>query len=127
LRMRVRKSATGSVRFIVFLSSPVRSGRQENLRECLWRQSADLVFLPRTLAAVDLPAGLYNSRNLTLKRQPTEAQTADAKLAQKRSWAAAELAAVMLAGLELRLTCVFDALCCGCHKSSTLSIVVAKT
>ena len=43
-----------------------------------------------------LPAGFDNSRNLTLESKATEAQTADAKLAQKRARPAAELAAVVL-------------------------------
>src|SRR6185312_11342492 len=112
LRIRVKKSATGSVRFIVFLSSPVRSCTQENLRECLRPprlSSQPIMFLPvrfgsepqhsgcgagqrscvRTPHRVKnarrgprLPARLHNARDLTLERQTTEAQTADAELAQ---------------------------------------------
>ena len=58
-----------------------------------------------------LPAGLDDARDLALEREPAEAETADAELAQKRAGTAAELAAVVLAGLELRLLGVFDALC----------------
>jgi hypothetical protein len=44
-----------------------------------------------------LPAGLDNTRNLTLEGERTEAETADAELAQESARASAELAAVVLA------------------------------
>ena len=67
-----------------------------------------------------LPAGLHNTRNLTLEGERTEAETADAELAQESARATADLAAVVLAGLELRNSCVFDALCCSCHNSLSI-------
>ena len=62
-----------------------------------------------------LPAGLHNTRDLALERETTEAQTADAELAQERARTTAKLAAVVLAGLELRNSCIFDALCSSSH------------
>jgi len=58
-----------------------------------------------------LPARLDDAWDLTLQRQSTEAQTADAELAQERTRAPAQLAAVVLAALELGLTSVFYSLC----------------
>jgi hypothetical protein len=69
----------------------------------------------------ELPAGLDDTRNLTLERKTAEAQTADAEFAQERARTAAELAAVVLAGLKLRFASVFDALCSGCHVLRYLS------
>jgi hypothetical protein len=65
-----------------------------------------------------LPAGLHDAWNFALQRKAAEAQAAYAKLAQIGSRAAAQLAAIVLAGLELRLLCVFDAFCSGRHNSS---------
>jgi len=77
--------------------------------------------MPRLHALPDLPAGLDDARNLALERKTAEAQAADTELAQKRARTAAELAAVVLAGLELRFASVFDALCSGCHVLRYLS------
>ena len=79
-----------------------------------------------SVEGVNLPAGLHNARDLALERERAEAQTAAAELAQKRARTAAELAAVVLAGFELRLACIFDALCCGGH-IFTLSILDANS
>ena len=73
----------------------------------------------------ELPAGLDDARNLALESKAAEAHAADAELAQKRARAAAELAAVVLAGLELRFASVFDALCSGCHVLSLLLLLDA--
>jgi hypothetical protein len=62
-----------------------------------------------------LPARLHNARNLSFESERTEAETANAELTKVSPGTTAELAAVVLTGLELRLTCVFDALCCSCH------------
>jgi hypothetical protein len=62
-----------------------------------------------------LPAGFDYAWNLALERKRAEAETADPELAQKRAGPAAELAAVVLAGFELWLSCVFDAFCSSCH------------
>lgn len=59
-----------------------------------------------------LPARLHDARNLSLESERTEAETADTELAKEGARATAELAAVVLAGLELRCSCIFDALCC---------------
>src|SRR6201995_830482 len=69
----------------------------------------------RFVVRAGLPAGLDDAWDLALERQCTEAQTADAELAQERARTAAELAAVVLAGLELRLCRVFHSFCCSCH------------
>jgi len=74
---------------------------------------------------LELPAGLDDARNLALERKTAEAEAADAELAQKRARTAAELAAVVLAGLELRFASVFDALCSGCHVLSLLMLLAA--
>src|SRR5258708_40125043 len=68
-----------------------------------------------------LPAGFDDARNLALQSERTEAKTADAKLAQKSARTAAELAAVVLARLELRFLCIFDAFCGSCHNLCSLS------
>src|SRR5262245_43486763 len=68
-----------------------------------------------------LPARLHDARNLSLESERAEAETADAELAKEGPGTTAELAAVVLAGLELRLLCVFDALCCSCHIVYSLS------
>jgi hypothetical protein len=67
-----------------------------------------------------VPARLDDARDLTLQRERTEAKTADAELAEERARTATELAAVVLAGLELGLLCVFDALCGRCHDICSL-------
>jgi hypothetical protein len=103
-----------------------RSLPKQNLREWLWQTVLCLPKLfcgahaPVLLAPLELPAGLNDARNLALERKAAEAQTADAELAQERARTAAELAAVVLAGLELRFASVFDALCSGCHVLSLL-------
>src|SRR6516165_4900719 len=70
-----------------------------------------------------LPARLHDARNLSLESERAEAETADAELAKERPRTTAELAAVVLAGLELRLASVFDALCCSCHSLYSLSLL----
>src|SRR5580698_371310 len=82
LRMRVTKSATGSVKLI--LSPPL----------CY------------------LPAGLHDARDLSPKRQLAEAQTAQTELAQVRAGPAADLAAIVLAAGKLRFAGVFNSFCC---------------
>src|SRR6266478_5821577 len=132
LRMRVRKSATGSVRFIYSPSSPVRSTyiSRENLRGCLFRvvrpdfctkssRPDEVSGVGARLRAAHgffiLPARLDDARNFSLEGERTEAETAYAELAKERARTTAELAAVVLARLELRFPCVFDAFCCSCH------------
>jgi hypothetical protein len=62
-----------------------------------------------------LPARLDDARNFSFKGERTEAEAAYAELAKERARTTAELAAVVLAGLELRFLCVFDAFCGSCH------------
>src|SRR5258708_31316537 len=69
---------------------------------------------PRTDSLI-LPARLDDARNFSLEGERTEAETAYAELAKERARTTAELAAVVLARLELRFPCVFDAFCCSCH------------
>jgi hypothetical protein len=82
LRMRVTKSATGSVKLI--LSPPLSY----------------------------LPAGLNDPGNLSPKRQLTEAQTAQTEFAQVSARPAADLAAIVLAAGKFRLAGVFNSFCC---------------
>src|SRR5271167_3293831 len=70
-----------------------------------------------------LPARLHNARNFSLEGERTEAETADAELAKERARTTAELAAVVLAGLELRFSCIFYAFCGSCHIFCSLSLL----
>src|ERR1700753_1297489 len=85
-------------------------------RNCLCARSA------RIAVRAGLPGRLDDAWDLALERQRAEAQTAYAELAEERARTAAELAAVMLAALELGLAGVFHSLCCCCHGVS-LSLV----
>src|ERR1700722_4377017 len=110
LRMRVTKSATGSVKLILSPPLPVRSGligpRPQNQRECSCYTGNCY-----------LPTGLNDAGNFAPKRQLAEAQAAKAKLAQVGARSAANLAAIMLAAGKLRLAGGFYSVCCGCHSS----------
>src|SRR5215469_6916981 len=139
LRIRVRKSATGSVRFIHSPSSPVRSrvfARTSGdvcYRYCIQTSASKAVARMRSLGVRTpakgrtwsgtsiLPARLHNARNFSLKGERAEAEAADAELTKESTRAAAELAAIVLPGLKLRLPCIFYALCSSCHISSSLS------
>src|SRR5207245_2863189 len=66
---------------------------------------------------------LDDARNFSLEGERTEAETAYAELAKERARTTAELAAVVLARLELRFPCVFDTFCCSCHFFCSLSVV----
>ena len=57
---------------------------------------------------------------MSLVGELTEAKAADAELTEKRARASTELAAIVLAALELRLSLVFDALGCCAHSVSFL-------
>src|SRR5262249_23572315 len=81
---------------------------------CLARKARE------SLDAQSLPGGLHYAGDLSLERQRTEAQTADAKLAQIGTGAAAQFAAVVLAGRKLRLASVFYSFCSRCHISKIL-------
>jgi hypothetical protein len=113
----------GEVHSFPFIPRSLRFA--QNLREWLWLTM--LTVTPKlvlTQELPELPAGLDDARNLALECQTAEAQAADTELAQKRARTAAELAAVMLAGLELRFASVFDALCGGCHVLSLLLLLM---
>src|ERR1700679_2485392 len=101
LRMRARKSATGSVRLIPSPSFPVRPARGRK---------------PAEMVKQFLPARLHYAGDFALQRQSTEAQTADAELTQKTARTSAKLAPIVLAGAELRLPRVLYSFCSGCHK-----------
>jgi hypothetical protein len=58
-----------------------------------------------------LPARFNYARDFALESERAEAKAAYAELPEKGAGAAAELAAVVLTRLELRLLCVFDAFC----------------
>src|ERR1700704_4917920 len=77
---------------------------------------------PRTDSLI-LPARLDDARNFSLEGERTEAETAYAELAKERARTTTELAAVVLARLELRFSCIFDALCGSCHVFCSLSLV----
>src|SRR5271156_2800602 len=117
--MRVRKSATGSVKLIVSPSFPVRPPRQKPAgmvkRESSSRELKFCAARRMCLDGQSLPARLDDAGDLSLERQTTEAQAADAELAQVCAGASAELAAVMLPALELGLAGVLDSFCSGCH------------
>src|SRR6185312_4026982 len=66
------------------------------------------------------PGGLNDARDLTLERQLTEAEAADAELPQKRARPATQLTTIVLAALELRLACVLDSFCSSCHKCPSI-------
>src|SRR5271163_1735462 len=89
LRMRVTKSATGSVKLILSPPFPVRSGL---------RQAAE----PAGMLLLQLPTRFDNTGDLAPKRQLAEAQAAKAELAQVGARPAAKLAAIVLAAGKLR-------------------------
>jgi len=73
-----------------------------------------------------LPARLHNARDLTFESERTKAQAANSELTQKSARTSAELATVVLAGLELRFSGVFDALCSGCHVFLSLFSIIPQ-
>src|SRR5690242_3434143 len=118
LRIRARKSATGSVKLMLSPSSSVRSGPEWSSPENQRRWSSLAVLCtPKTfnVAVGRLPGRLHNARNLAAQRETAETQTAHAEFAQEPARAAAQLAAVVLARGKLRLSCVLDSFCSGRH------------
>src|SRR5579864_8872136 len=134
LRIRARKSATGSVRLIPSPSFPVRPPRRKPARMGYSSDQCSVISVQQKLLAfaaalsstsnslttdhcslttVLLPTRLHDARDFALERQAAEAQTAYAELAQVAAGTAAELAPVVLAGAELRLPRVFHSLCSG--------------
>src|SRR5690349_20486602 len=99
LRMRASMSATGSVNLI--LVSP-QVARLLQLVYC--RRTCGDVVCTRAIFAQAvryLPGPLRNARNLSSQRETTEAQTANAELAEVAARASADLASVVLAGRKL--------------------------
>jgi hypothetical protein len=82
--------------------------------------------LPKLYAASDrvkmpgklLPARFHDTGNISPERQRAEAQAAYAELAQEGAGPSAQLAAIVLAALELGLTSVLDSFCSSCHFAS---------
>jgi hypothetical protein len=70
-----------------------------------------------------LPARLDDAWDLAFEGERTEAEAAYAELPQEGARTTAELAAVVLAGLELRFPCIFNAFCGGCHNFCSLSLL----
>src|ERR1700760_1911986 len=103
----------------MFLRRPQNLESANNVSPGTLRERAATLKVAEPVNARALPTRFHNARNLALERQTAEAQTADTELAQIRARTAAQLAAVVLTGLELRLLCGFDALCSGSHISLT--------
>src|SRR5271157_3007150 len=126
LRTRVRKSATGSVKLMLAISSNRRPfaflsrtrsrgpfprrlracrGKERTSRDALTSAfglaCAETRAADRPVPAV-LPGRLRNPGNFSLKRQPAETQAANAELPQKRPRPPADVAAVVLPAGELR-------------------------
>src|SRR5882724_12666100 len=87
LRMRVKKSAMGSVG----------------------------IFSPRALTGLALPARFRDARNLSLERHTAETDSAHLKLANIAASTAANAATVAHANLEFRLLERLGDFCCACH------------
>src|SRR5579864_4994733 len=128
LRMRVSKSATGSVKLILFssyrfalvpLGKPVRNVLHERSAfGARIRPSTLHARAGRMLAAerdLFLPGRLGNARDLAPQRQTAEAQAAYAELAQIRPRTPAELAAIVLTSRKLRLPCRLGNMRCSGH------------
>src|ERR1700733_7494705 len=120
LRMRVRKSATGSVKLMLSPSSSVRSGLYIDQGQRTSEDGVACRLSPVRQVAVgswpSLPGRLHDTWNLAAQGKPAEAQTAYAELAQECARAAAQLAAVVLARGKLRLPGVFNTFCSGRHR-----------
>src|ERR1700748_3501417 len=93
LRMRARKSATGSVKLMLSPSSSVRSGLYiDQAREpakMVWLGVRGTSRMFKMRRASSLPGGLHDAGDLAAQRESAEAQAADAKLAQECARAAA--------------------------------------
>jgi len=127
IRIRARKSATGrsdhsfsfiprsSTRLLLAETSGMRAtqgfrGQESGYSPGLADPTPDLCSLPFFTSSTS------RRRDLSLERQRPETQAANAELAQKAAWPSAELAPVVLAAAELRLSRVFHSLCSSCHK-----------
>src|SRR6476469_9293124 len=102
LRIRVRKSATGSVNLIcltlLYCAARSLEPRSENpRRRMIPTQNSGRQTRPR-----HLPRRLGDAGDLTPERQAAEAQTANAELAQIAARASADAAAIVLPAGKLR-------------------------
>jgi hypothetical protein len=97
----------------------VDSKNRSRFSQCRESSKEELTTVCCSLTTATLPARLDDAGNLSLERQCTEAQTANAELAQETARSPAELAPIVLAAAELRLPRVFHPFCSGCHKSSS--------
>src|SRR5439155_19652178 len=130
--MRVSKSATGSVKLILY--SPVIVTRLP--RRCQGTCRDGLPFQPLAISSwplalvfqirehlsrlrerrpIHLPRRLGNAGNLALQRQAAEAQAAEAELAQISARASADAASVAVLGRELGLPVRLGNFCCCSH------------
>src|SRR5947209_1089043 len=109
LRIRVSKSATGSVKLILFSSYPFRVSppRRKPVRNVLpnIQRSKTAIGSSEYRILLPLPGRLRNPGDFASQRQPAEAQAADAELAQIRARTSADLAAVVLTSRKLWLSC----------------------
>ena len=109
LRMRVRRSAIGSVMLIKLLASmkpvrPVRDGGRE---------------VPRRRSVGALPACFSHSGNLPLVRQVPETDSTDLELPVDRPGPTTQLTAVVPSGLELGLGVALVDQRLACHLGSS--------
>src|ERR1700744_956754 len=111
LRMRVTKSATGSVKLILsLLHSPFAPQNRRTSGNVIgpWLRvqppgvEASSIYPLHHDFLRGLPAGLDDTGDLAPQRQLSEAQPADAKLAQVSARPSADFAAVMLAAGKFR-------------------------
>src|ERR1017187_5172637 len=110
LRTRVKKSETGSVKLMLYISSNRRSLAfartvRASASSTLGKEPAPTDYLTtlHQLLATALPTRLHDPGNLALQGQTTEAQTADTELAQKGARTSADMAAIVLPDREFGL------------------------
>src|ERR1700693_2107207 len=97
LRMRVKKSATGSVKLIVLLLlCPFAPLMRRTCGNALLSMVDGRWSMATRAATAYLPGRLGNAGDFAPQRQATEAQAANAELAQESAGTPADLAAVVL-------------------------------
>src|SRR3972149_4224063 len=99
LRMRVRRSAIGSV-MVHLCSSGPRCGSRSPGRSAAPRSRGSI---PAASARTALPARLHDAGDLALERQEAEAEAAELELPHVRARAPAQRATVAIADLPLLL------------------------
>src|SRR5581483_4681580 len=118
--MRVNMSATGSVNLILCFSSncPFAPSHRRTRGSCSACSNRAVVHQPRPKKTTNdhlLPGRLRHAWNFSPQGKPAETQAADAELADVRARPSADLAAVVLARGELRLSRVLNSFCCSRH------------